>query len=65
MWQELQAAAIINLKGQCHEIFDPRFFHQNIRLCMHDRRMIRTALAACKRNIYQKHICSRIVLPHH
>jgi hypothetical protein len=19
------------LKGQCHEIFDPRFFHQNIR----------------------------------
>jgi hypothetical protein len=20
-----------SLKGQCHEIFDPRFFHQNIR----------------------------------
>jgi hypothetical protein len=26
---------------------------------------IRTALAAFKGNIFQKHICSRIVLPHH
>jgi hypothetical protein len=32
---------------------------------MHDRWTIRTALAAFKGNIYQKHICSRIVLPHH
>jgi hypothetical protein len=32
---------------------------------MHDRRTIRTALAAFKGNIYQKHICSRIGLPHH
>jgi hypothetical protein len=30
----------------------------------HDRRTIRTALASFKGNIYQKHICSRIVLPH-
>jgi hypothetical protein len=22
---------IARLKGQCHKIFDPRFFHQNIR----------------------------------
>jgi hypothetical protein len=27
--------------------------------------MVRMALAAFKGNIYQKHICSRIVLPHH
>jgi hypothetical protein len=32
---------------------------------MHDRRTIRTSLAAFKGNINQKHICSRIVLPHH
>jgi hypothetical protein len=33
--------------------------------CMHGRRTIRMGLAAFKGNIYQKHICSRIVLPHH
>jgi hypothetical protein len=32
---------------------------------MHDRRTIRTALASFKGNVYQKHICSWIVLPHH
>jgi hypothetical protein len=30
---------------------------------MHDRQTIRTALAVFKGSIYQKHICSRIVLP--
>jgi hypothetical protein len=32
---------------------------------IHNRRTIRAALAAFKGNIYQKHIRSRIVLPHH
>jgi hypothetical protein len=31
---------------------------------MHNRRTIRTALTAFKGNICQKHICSRINLPH-
>jgi hypothetical protein len=30
---------------------------------MHDRRTIRTAMTAFIENIYQKHICSQIVLP--
>jgi hypothetical protein len=30
-----------------------------------DRRTIRAALAAFKENIYQKRVCSRIVLPYH
>jgi hypothetical protein len=33
--------------------------------CMPDRRTIRAALAAFKGNVYQKHLGSRIVLPHH
>jgi hypothetical protein len=32
---------------------------------MHNRRTIRAALAAFKGNIYQKQMCSQIVLPHH
>jgi hypothetical protein len=30
----------------------------------HDRQMMTAALAAFKGNIYQKRVCTRIVLPH-
>jgi hypothetical protein len=38
------------------------FAMQKINKCMYDRRTIRSALAAFSGNIYQKRVCTRIVL---
>jgi hypothetical protein len=41
-----------DLKGQCHEIFDPRFFHQTIppRALIHGLKLSRILLRICREN---------------
>jgi hypothetical protein len=44
-----------NLKGQCHEIFDPRFFHQTIppRALIHVLKPFRMWLRIRRENLFQ------------